>query len=76
MKTGATATENYLSPYGVGPAAFSAYAIDQGALPLLRLYDRNGQLQKTLSVAKKTMTTAEIDRAVEWLLKDNGIRVN
>jgi thiol-disulfide isomerase/thioredoxin len=71
VKAGATATENYLSPYGVGPAAFSAYAIDQGALPLLRLYDRNGQLRKTLSVAKKPIAPEEIDRAVESLVKDS-----
>ena len=62
-------TENFLSPYGVGPAAFKAFGIDDGSLPHVRVYDRQGKLAKTFHSGGKTIDANEIERAVEALLK-------
>jgi thiol-disulfide isomerase/thioredoxin len=64
-----TATsENFLSPYGVSPAAFTAFGIDDGALPHVRIYDRQGKLQRTFQSGGKTIDAKEIERTVEKLL--------
>jgi thiol-disulfide isomerase/thioredoxin len=61
-------TENFLSPYGVGPAAFTAFGIDDGTLPHVRVYDRQGKLQRTFHSGGKSIDAKEIERAVEKLL--------
>lgn len=61
-------TENFLSPYGVGPAAFTAFGIADGALPHVRIYDRQGKLQRTFRSGGKTIDAKEIERTVEKLL--------
>jgi thiol-disulfide isomerase/thioredoxin len=61
----ATATENYLSSYDVGPAAFSAFGIDDGSLPHVQIYDRQGKPQRTFSSGGKSIDPAAIQRAVE-----------
>jgi len=64
-----TATaENFLSPYGVGPAAFKAFGIEDGALPHVRIYDRQGKLERTFRSGGKTIDAKEIERTVEKLL--------
>ena len=65
---GAT-TENFLSSYGVGPEAFTAFGIDDGALPHLRLYDAEGTLRKTFASGGRMIDPKEIDSVVEGLLK-------
>ena len=60
--------ENYLSPYGVGPAAFEAFGIEDGALPHVRVYDRQGKLRRTFRSGGKSIDAKEIERAVEKLL--------
>ncbi len=62
-------TENFLSPYGVGPAAFSAFGIDDGALPHVRIYDRQGKLHKIFHSSGKMIDSNEIERTVEKLLE-------
>ena len=62
-------SENFLSSYGVGPAAFDAFKIDDGALPHARLYDRQGTLQRTFSSGGKTIDSETVERAVIDLLK-------
>jgi thiol-disulfide isomerase/thioredoxin len=57
-------TENYLSTYGVGPAAFTAFGIDDGALPHLQLFDRQGKLHQTFASGGLSIAPAEIERAV------------
>ena len=64
-----TATaENFLSPYGVGTAAFKAFGIEDGALPHVRIYDRQGKLERTFRSGGKTIDAKEIERTVEKLL--------
>jgi thiol-disulfide isomerase/thioredoxin len=64
---GAT-TENFFSRYGVSPAAFTAFGIDDGALPHVRIYDRQGKLQRSFQSGGKTIDAKEIERTVEKLL--------
>jgi thiol-disulfide isomerase/thioredoxin len=64
---GAT-TENYLSSYNLGPAAFEAFGIDDGALPHVQLYDRQGKLHRTFASGGKTIALEAVQRAVEELL--------
>ncbi len=65
----AATTENFLSTYGVGPAAFSAFGIDDGALPHVKIYDRRGKLQRTFQSGGKSLDPTEIERMVEKLLE-------
>ncbi len=63
-----TTAENFLSPYGVGPAAFSAFGIDDGSLPHVRIYDRQGKLHRTFASGGRTIDPKEVERAVEEAL--------
>lgn len=65
----AAATENFLSLYGVGPAAFSAFGINDGALPHVRLYDRQGKLRRTFVSGGQTIESKKIEQEIEALLK-------
>jgi thiol-disulfide isomerase/thioredoxin len=67
-RQGAT-TDNFLALYGVGPEAFTAFGIEDGALPHLRLYDRQGKLRRTFASGGKAIDPAEMERAVEELLE-------
>ena len=69
LSRSAATTENFLSPYGVGPAAFSAFGIDDGALPHMRIYDRQGKLHKTFHSGGKMIDPNEIARTVRKLLE-------
>ncbi len=60
--------DNFISSYGIGPQAFEAFAIEDGALPHFQLYDREGKLQRTFSSGASPLSPKEIDRAVEQLL--------
>ena len=64
--------ENYLAVYGVGPAAFTAFKIDDGALPHVRLYDHQGKLRKTFASGGKAVDAAQLERAVEEMMRDEG----
>lgn len=61
--------QNFLSSYGVGPEAFDAFGIDDGALPHLRLYDAQGKLHRVFGSGGNTVEAADVRRAVESLLK-------
>jgi thiol-disulfide isomerase/thioredoxin len=61
--------ENFISRYGVGSEGFEAFDISDGALPHLKLYDRNGRLQKTFVSGGESLAAEEIDSAVDVLLK-------
>ncbi|MBU4273459.1 MAG: TlpA family protein disulfide reductase [Planctomycetes bacterium] len=60
---GAT-TQNFLARYGVGPEAFAAFGIADGALPHLRLYDRQGNLLRTFAAGDAPIDPREVERAV------------
>jgi thiol-disulfide isomerase/thioredoxin len=62
--------ENYIAVYGVGPAAFTAFDIDDGALPHLRVYDRQGKLRRTFTSGGKTIDSKDLERTVEGLMSE------
>jgi thiol-disulfide isomerase/thioredoxin len=64
------AAENYLSNYGVGPDAFTAFGIEDGAVPHMQLFDRRGSLHKTFASGGLSLNPIEIDRAITHLLDD------
>ncbi len=61
--------ENFISRYGVGSEGFDALGIDDGALPHVKLYGRDGNLQKTFQSGGQPLDPQQIDRAVAELLK-------
>ena len=61
--------ENFISRYGVGSEGFEAFDIADGALPHLKIYDRNGRLQKTFASGGQSLAPEQIDLAVADLLK-------
>jgi len=63
------APENFISRYGLGSEGFEAFDIGDGALPHLKLYDRDGRLQKTFSSGGGPLDPEAIDRAVEELVR-------
>jgi thiol-disulfide isomerase/thioredoxin len=66
----AATTENYLAVYGVGPAAFTALGINDGALPHVRVYDRQGKLRRTFVSGGRSVDPKQVERAVEETLED------
>jgi len=61
--------ENFLGRYGVGPDAFAAFGIADGALPHLKLYGRDGRLLKSFAGGGRPIDPKEVQRAVEAALK-------
>jgi thiol-disulfide isomerase/thioredoxin len=62
------AFDNFISSYGVGSEGFDAFGVSDGALPHVRLYDRNGQVQKTFLSGGQSLAHQKIEAAVEELL--------
>ena len=63
--------ENLMSEYGGGSRAMEAFAIEGGALPHYKIFDREGKLQTTFSLdpsAAEQFTPADIEKAVTELL--------
>ncbi len=58
--------ENYLSQYGTGSESFEAFELS--GVPHLKLYDREGRLQKSFPAPGQPVDPGEVDRAVEELL--------
>ena len=63
------AFENFISQYGVGSEGFEAFDISDGALPHVKLYDRDGRLRKTFTSGGQALEPEEIVRAVAELMK-------
>ena len=62
-------SENLLSRYGASPQSVEAFQAGDGALPFLKLYDRQGRLAKTFGLGGDDPPEPQaIDRAVEALL--------
>jgi thiol-disulfide isomerase/thioredoxin len=61
--------DNLLSTYGVGSAAFRSFKITNGALPHLRLYDRQGNLRYTFASGSQNIDAEEVERAVEKMFE-------
>lgn len=61
------AFDNFISRYGTGSESFEAFGVEDGTLPHLQLFDRQGKLHKRFSGG--SLTTAQVDKAVEELLE-------
>lgn len=59
---------NYICRYGASDKAFEIFAIENGTLPHLKLYDREGRLHKTFASGTGNIEPEQIDQAVEELL--------
>lgn len=67
-KNGAGDVTVLVCRYGVSSEAFEKFAIDGGALPYLRLYDRQGQLRTSFGVAGLAPHVERIDQEIRNLL--------
>lgn len=67
LQTKGVVGESYLSRYGGGTQSAEAFRLENGALPLLRIYDRNGSLRHTFG-GGEPFEPDEIDRSLEKLL--------
>jgi len=68
-KNGAAGVVNLLCRYGIGSEAVEKFAIDDGALPHLRLYDREGRLHAKFGASGIAPDPARIEAEVEHLLE-------
>lgn len=64
----ASGVVNLICRYGIGPEAVESFEIDDGALPHLRLYDREGRLQAKFGVSAIAPDPKRIEAEVERLL--------
>jgi thiol-disulfide isomerase/thioredoxin len=61
--------ENFISQYGIGSEGFAAFDIQDGALPHLKLYDREGRLKKSFASGGRPLDAEQIERAVAEILE-------
>lgn len=67
QEQGAT-SENLISAYGLGPKSFEAFQITDGALPHLRLYDRQGEVAETFALEPDKLKPDYIEETVRQVL--------
>jgi thiol-disulfide isomerase/thioredoxin len=63
---------NFISRYGVGSQVVEAFGIRGGALPFLKLYDRQGNLRKVFG-GDEPVNPDAVDRAVQALLDEASV---
>jgi thiol-disulfide isomerase/thioredoxin len=69
----ASVATNLISEFGGSPQSMDVFEISTGAVPYYKLYDRRGKLRQTFGIrpsAKKQYTAADIETAVERLLRE------
>lgn len=69
------AFDNLVSQFGAGEESFTAFGVDNGALPHYQLYDRQGQLVRKFQSGDpngKPFTHEDIRQAVEEQLRAGG----
>jgi thiol-disulfide isomerase/thioredoxin len=64
--------ENFISRDGFNPQAAEDYQITGGAIPHLKLYDRQGKLRQTFPDGDGHLDPRQIERAVEELLDEKS----
>ena len=65
--------DNFISRYGGDAKSLEVFAIEGGALPNLKLYDRSGKLRKTFAagvIPPEPFGLEDVSRAVEELLEE------
>ena len=60
--------DNFISRYGGSDKSAEAFGLEDLILPKYRLYDRAGQIHKTLRSSEGPLSAEDVDRAVEELL--------
>jgi len=65
-------TANFLSRYGTGTKSVEAFQIGRGAIPYLKLYDRQGQLSKIFGLGGDELDLERIEQAINQLLTSPG----
>jgi thiol-disulfide isomerase/thioredoxin len=65
-------TANFLSRYGTGTQSIEAFQVGQGAIPYLKLYDRQGKLHKIFGLGGEDVDPQRIEDAVKQLLGPSG----
>ncbi len=70
VRKGAT-FDNFISRYGVGPESFEVFQIDDGAVPHLKLYGRDGRLRKVFAPGSAPLDPELIEREVVGLLDES-----
>jgi len=68
------AFDNFISRYGGSTKSLDAFGLEDGVLPIYRLYDRTGSLHKTLRSSQGLIRAEDVDRAVEELLGESQPR--
>ena len=66
--------DNFISRYGGDAKSLEVFAIEGGALPNLKLYDRSGKLRKTFAagvIPPEPFGPEDVARAVEALLEES-----
>jgi thiol-disulfide isomerase/thioredoxin len=58
----------FISRYGMGSRSVEAFEVDQGSIPYLKLYDREGKLSKTFGEGGEEPSPERIEAAVKELL--------
>ena len=68
LKSNKATFDNFISRYGGSDQSADAFGLEDLILPKYRLYDRAGQVHKTLRSSEGPLNAEDIDRAVEALL--------
>jgi len=63
--------DNFISRYGGSNKTLDAFELEDGVLPIYRVYDRAGRLHKTLLSSEDPIGAEDVDRAVEELLGES-----
>ena len=64
--------ENFINRSGAGPQVVDDYEITGGAIPHLKLYDRQGKLRQTFPEGQGPLDPQQIERAVGKLLDEKA----
>ena len=68
LKSNNATFDNFISRYGGSDKSADAFGLEDLILPKYRLYDRTGQIHKTLHSSEGPLRAEDVDRAVEALL--------
>ena len=70
VSNGAT-FDNFISRHGGSTKSLDAFELEDGVLPIYRIYDRTGEVHKTLLSSEGPIRAEDVDRAVEELLGES-----
>jgi thiol-disulfide isomerase/thioredoxin len=59
---------NFISRYGTSSRSVEAFQVGEGAIPYLKLYDRQGNLKKIFGMGGEDVEPSRIEAAVKQLL--------